>query len=206
MCSIKWKQLIKWEKWHNLLSERFQDQHFATVKRQSICHVRKGQAALVLNTVLVLSATLRILKRPPFFHRYFILDGTIFLQKKKKSLNNMFNKCFSYITVIIFQWILSFLGTLCINWFKHILLMNYISLFFHTTVLYNIGFRNKCNTYINPFPKMYVLLLMVKHINVQYIWYISLSYLSNHPPQWCNGKVLVLNVVDRGFQPQSDQT
>jgi hypothetical protein len=48
---------------------------------------------------------------------------------------------------------------------------------------------------------LYVLLLTVIHINVLYIWYISLSYLSNHPRQWCDGKVLVSNVIDRGFQP-----
>ena len=30
--------------------------------------------------------------------------------------------------------------------------MNYILHFFFT-IQYNIGFRNKCNAYINPFPK-----------------------------------------------------
>lgn len=117
MCSIKWKQLIKWEKWHNLLSERFQDQHFATVKRQSICHVRKGQAALVLNTVLVLSATLRILKRPPFFHRYFILDGTIFLQKKKKK--KVWITCLTSVSVIL-RWL--FFSGYWVSWGLYVLI------------------------------------------------------------------------------------
>lgn len=40
-----------------MLSEMFPDQHFVPVKRQPIDHVRKGQTAMVLNTVLGLCAT-----------------------------------------------------------------------------------------------------------------------------------------------------